>query len=102
MLVGMAEYMEGRYDAALKFFGDMKANSEFKFGCLAACYVLLGREAEARATAADFRKVAEDFPVCADRMSDRRRRYWGNYFRFRVPEDRERFFDAMREAGIPI
>jgi len=102
MLVGMAEYLEGHYDEALKFFGDMKANSEFKFGCLAACYVLLGREAEARATAADFRKVAEDYPVCADGESDRRRRYWGNYFRFRVPEDRERFFDAMREAGIQI
>ncbi|MEE8227874.1 MAG: tetratricopeptide repeat protein [Kiloniellales bacterium] len=102
MVVGMAEYLAGRYDVALKAFGEMKANSEFKLGCLAVCYVLLGREVEARATAADFRKVAEDYPEGPDRASDRRRQYWANFLPFRVPTDRERFFDAMREAGIPI
>lgn len=103
MVVGMAAYLEGRYEAALKAFGEMKANSEFKLGCLSACYALLGREAEARATAADFRKVAaEDVPEGSDPVSARRRQYWTNYLPFQHPDDRERLFGAMREAGIPI
>ncbi len=102
MVVGMAEYLEGRYETALKAFGEMKANSEFKLGCVSACYVLLGRTAEAQATAAEFRKVAEDYRVGPDKESDRRRRFWANYFQFWDSGDSERFFGAMREAGIPI
>jgi hypothetical protein len=57
---------------------------------------------EARSTAAEFHKVAEDFPDGPDQAADRRRQYWANYCRFWNLEDSERFFGAMREAGIPI
>ncbi len=102
MVIGMAEYLAGRYETALQAFGDMAANSEFKLGCLGACYSLLGRRDEARATARDFQKVAEDYPVESDRVAGWRRRYWEIYLRFWNPDDRDRFFGAMREAGIPI
>ena len=100
--VGVAEFIAERYEAALFAFGRMVGNSLFKFGCLAACYAKLNRMKEARAAARDFFDTAKkEFPPDQKPHPARWQRYWSNQFCFRNDSDRERFFEALRAAGLP-
>ncbi|MEE8189609.1 MAG: BTAD domain-containing putative transcriptional regulator [Kiloniellales bacterium] len=103
MVIGIGEFMEKRYEAALTAFGEMRANDHFKLGCLAACYTLLGREREARAAAADLLEVLPDeFPGDSGQRIERWRQFWRRYFLFQNPQDREHFFSGLRQAGLAL
>lgn len=102
VVIGVAEFIAERYEAALVAFGRMGANSLFKLGCLAACYAKLNRMKEARAAARDFFNAAKkEFPQDEETDPSRWQRYWSNQFCFRDEADRERFFEALRAAGLP-
>ncbi len=99
---GFCEYFDGRYDSAIKTFGRMMAPRLRLqvMGCTAACYAQLGRDDEARATAAEFRDcaTAEGFN---DWDGERWREYWGGFFFHDDPEPHERLLDGLAKAGLP-
>lgn len=102
VVIGVAEFIAERYEAAVVAFGRMRANSLFKLGCLAACYAKLNRMKEARAAARDFFDTAKkEFPQDQGTDPSRWQRYWSNQFCFRNESDSTRFFEALRAAGLP-
>ena len=58
---------------------------------LAVCYVYLGREEDAHAETAEVLKVNPKFSV---------ERY-AKHIQFKDQASKERFFDALRKAGLP-
>jgi TolB-like protein len=100
--IGMAEYVDKRYEDALAAFGRMKGWGLLRPAWIAACYAQLGRDEQARAAAAEVRALALTDPSVPDEQDiERWRNYWSRLIRFEVPDDRERFLDGLRKAGLP-
>jgi DNA-binding SARP family transcriptional activator len=100
--IGMAEYVGERYEEALAAFGRMKGWGLLRPAWIAACYAQLGREEQARAAADEVRALAPSDPSVPDEQDiGRWRTYWSRLIRFEVPDDRERFLDGLRKAGLP-
>jgi hypothetical protein len=100
---GVAEFIAERYEDALIAFGRMSTNSLFKLGWLAACYAQLDRMEEAKAVSRDFLDLAaEEFPPDRGPEPPRWQRYWSNQLCFQDDAQRERFFSALRAAGLPV
>ncbi len=100
--IGMAEYVGKRYEDALAAFGKMRGWGLLRPAWIAACYAQLGREEQARAAAAEVRALAPTDPSVPDEQDiEHWRNYWSRLIRFEVPDDRERFFDGLRKAGLP-
>jgi TolB-like protein len=100
--IGMAEYVGKRYEDALAAFGKMKGWGLLRPAWIAACYAQLGRDEQAHAAADEVRALAPSDPSVPDEQDiERWRAYWSRLIRFEVPDDRERFLDGLRKAGLP-
>jgi TolB-like protein/Flp pilus assembly protein TadD len=100
--IGMAEYVAKRYEDALAAFGRMKGWGLLRPAWIAACYAQLGRDEQARAAAAEVRALAPTDPSVPDEKDiERWRNYWSRLIKFEVPNDRERFLEGLRKAGLP-
>ena len=100
--IGMAEYVGKRYEDALAAFGRMKGWGLLRPAWIAACYAQLGRDEQARTAAAEVRALAPTDPSVPDEQDiERWRTYWSRLIRFEVPDDRERFLNGLRKAGLP-
>ena len=72
-------------------------------GCLAASYAQLGRDAEARAAAAEFLdRAAAEFAVHPGDDVEHWRTYWMRLIPIKDPADRDHLFDGLRKAGLPV
>ncbi len=100
--IGMAEYVAGRYEEALAAFGKMKGWGLHRPAWIAACYAQLGREAQAKASAAEVLELAPDDPTTPDEDNiERWRAYWLRLFKFENPNDQAKYFEGLRKAGLP-
>ena len=100
--IGMAEYAAGRYEEALAAFGKVKGWGLFCPAWIAACYAQLGRDAQARAAAAEVREFAPSDPSVPDEDDiERWRAYWSRLGIFEDPNDQARFLEGLRMAGLP-
>ena len=69
---------------------------------IAACYAQLGRDAQAQAAAAEVRELAPSDPsVPYEDDIERWRAYWSRLAKFEDPNDRARFLEGLRKAGLP-
>jgi len=80
-----------RYDDMIKAMLQMNPRQYWDHAVLAAAYARLGREAEARAEAAEVLRMKPDFSVLAYARQDP----------FRDPADQRRVLDGFRMAGLP-
>jgi len=100
--IGMAEYVAGRYEEALAAFGKTKDWGLLRPAWIAACYAQLGRDAQAQAAAAEVRELAPSDPSIPDEADiEHWRAYWSRLIKFEDPNDRERFLEGLRMAGLP-
>ena len=106
--LGYALYALGQYEEALAELMSFDPLPIWAHPYLAACYAQLGRMDEARAKAAAFLETllpASAAPPAGSIAIDRQTRlraittYIGTY---KYQADRERWFKAMRKAGIPV
>jgi len=106
--LGYALYNLGQYGEALVEFGSLNPKPYWVHAYLAACYAQLDRMEEARAEASifleDLLPTSNKLPVGAitiDRESRLHaiRAYMGTY---KQKTDSDRWFNAMRKAGIPV
>ena len=80
-----------RYDDMIKAMLQMNPRQYWDHAVLAAAYARLGRDAEARAEAAEVLRMKPDFSVQAYAKQDP----------FKDPVDQRRVLDAFRMAGLP-
>ena len=100
--IGMAEYVAGRYEEALAAFGKTKDWGLLRPAWIAACYAQLGRDAQAQTAAAEVRELAPSDPSIPDEADiEHWRAYWSRLIKFEDPNDRERFLEGLRMAGLP-
>lgn len=103
MIVGLAEFNSENYDAALAAFSAMRTFFAWKFAGMAASYVRLGNEQDAKQAAREFMEAASiEFEAQGDELRQRLQSYWHGLFIFQDAETGEKLFDGMRQAGIPI
>jgi len=89
---GIAMFVMSNYDDAIKILQkNFALNPNFVPSglYLAASHALAGNEREAAATVADIRRVSPDYRLAKD-----------NRTQFKNPEDRQRFVDGLRQAGL--
>ena len=91
--LGMAYRLTGQYEealSALKKAANIRPNAWFIQVDLAAIYIYIGREEEARAAAAEVRRIAPTFSL-------------ERYVKTTVVKDQafKRYIKALRKAGIP-
>ncbi|MCZ6840837.1 MAG: BTAD domain-containing putative transcriptional regulator [Alphaproteobacteria bacterium] len=100
--IGIAEYVAGNYVEALAAFGKVKGWGLLRPAWIAACYAQLGRDAQARAAAAEVRELAPSDPSVPDEDDKERwHAYWSRLMIFEDPNDQARFLDGLRKAGLP-
>lgn len=100
--IGIAEYVAGRYEDALAAFGKTKGWGLLRPAWIAACYAQLGRDAQARAAAAEVRALApSDLSAPEEDDTERWRAYWFRLMPFEDPDNRARFLEGLRKAGLP-
>ena len=100
--IGIAEYVAGRYEEALAAFGKTRGWGLLRPAWIAACYAQLGRDAQARAAAAEVRAIAPSDPsVPGEDDVERWRAYWSRLMQFEDPNDWTRFLEGLRKAGLP-
>jgi adenylate cyclase len=100
--IGVAEYLERRYETALAAFGKIRSLGLLKPACLAACYAKLGRDQQARAAAAEVLESAKTvLTIQLGEDAERWRSYWTKQFPFQNPDDFEHLLGGLRKAGLP-
>jgi TolB-like protein/Flp pilus assembly protein TadD len=100
--IGIAEYVAGRYEEALATFGRTKGWGLLRPASIAACYAQLGRDAQARAAAAEVRELAPGDPSVPNEDDiERWRAYWSRLMQFEDANDWVRFLEGLRKAGLP-
>ncbi len=100
--IGIAEYVAGRYEEALAAFGKTKGWGLLRPAWIAACYAQLGRDAQARAAAAEVRAIAPSDPnVPNEDDIGRWRAYWSRLLPFEDPNGWAKFLEGLRKAGLP-
>ncbi len=100
--IGMAEYVAGRYEEALAAFGKTGGWGLLRPAWIAACYAQLGRDAQARAAAAEVRELAPSDPNVPDEDDlERWHVYWSRLMKFEDSNDWARFLEGLRKAGLP-
>ena len=100
--LGMSDYLAGKYEEATVMLTKLASDPPRKYGCLAASYAQLGRDDEARRTAAEFRDMME--PELVSDLGDdnsKWRDYWARVFSIFTPVDLEHLFEGLRKAGFP-
>jgi TolB-like protein/Flp pilus assembly protein TadD len=100
--VGLAEYIAGQYEDALKAFARMAGWGLHRPAWIAACYAQLGHDEQARTAAAEVWKLAPGDPsVPNENELERWRTYWLRLIIFEDPNDQARFLEGLRKAGLP-
>jgi TolB-like protein/Flp pilus assembly protein TadD len=100
--IGIAEYVAGHYEEALAAFGKTKGWGLLRPAWIAACYAQLGRDAQARAAAAEVRAIAPSDPSVPDEDNvERWRAYWSRLLQFEDSNEWARFLEGLRKAGLP-
>lgn len=100
--IGIAEYVAGRYEEALAAFGRTKGWGLVRPASIAACYAQLGRDAQARAAAAEVRALAPSDPSVPEEDDiERWRVYWSRMMPFENPNNWAKFLEGLRKAGLP-
>jgi TolB-like protein len=97
-VIGIGEYLSGNFDQALIAFSNVKRNSLFKLGSIAACYAQLGRTAEATRICSEFFILAGGADAEIEDWKD----YWIRTCPFSDPGDRDKILSGMQMAGIPV
>ena len=95
----VAEYLLGRFEQALATFGRMTHPADELWAWTAACYAQLGRDAEARAAAAEFRKSASGSALTHDN-AEAWNAYWLKRFPSKDIAGRKLLFDGLLKAGL--
>jgi len=91
--LGMAYWMTGRYKEAISAFQralDQWPENKFAYMGLAATYMNLGREEDARAAAAKVLKLDPNFSL----------KYYATMFPFKNQDDRDQLIKALRKAAL--
>lgn len=102
LILGMAEFVAGRYEDALTAFGKTAGWGLLRPAWIAACYAQLGRDAQAQAAASEVRELAYgDSSIPDDEDVEHWRAYWSRLVKFEDPKDRFRFLEGLRKAGLP-
>ncbi len=100
--IGVAEYAAERYEEALVSFSKINGWGLLRPAWIAACYAQLGREAQAQAAAAEVRVLTQSDPSTPGEVEiERWRTYWLRIFKFKDENDRKKFFEGLRKAGLP-
>jgi TolB-like protein len=100
--IGIAEYVAGHYEEALAAFGKTKGWGLLRPAWITACYAQLGRDAQARAAAAEVRAIAPSDPSVPDEDDNERWRvYWSRLLQFEDPDNWARFLEGLRKGGLP-
>jgi len=100
--VGMAEYIAGQYENALKAFVKMSGWGLHRPAWIAACYAQLGRDEQARTAATEVWNLAPGDPsVPNENDLERWRAYWSRLIIVEDPKDLARFLEGLRMAGLP-
>ena len=89
--LGIALYVAGRYDDAVTTLRKSKAPGAMVHRWLAASHAQLGREAEAKAAAAEYLRRTPDFSIAKHLAT----------VPFRDADDRDHYADGLRKAGLP-
>jgi adenylate cyclase len=93
-MLGYCYFDMGQYDEAIsafKRFLDLSPGEPLTLASLAAAYSMLGREEEARASAAEVLRIDPKFSVEAQRKKSL----------YKNPEDVKHLYDAQLKAGLP-
>ena len=91
LTLGIAPYVARRHDDAATTLRKCKAPGAMAHRWLAASYAQLGREAEAKAAAAEYPRRTPDFSIA---------RHFATV-PFRDADDRDHCADGLRMAGLP-
>ncbi|HEX6120965.1 MAG TPA: BTAD domain-containing putative transcriptional regulator [Dongiaceae bacterium] len=101
--LGMVELMAALYREAAETFARMSSWDALRLPCLAACHAQLGDHEKARGYAAKvFELAAREFADAGHDPLERWSEYVQGIFRFQRPDDRARFVDGLRKAGLPF
>ncbi len=101
--LGIAKFVERRYDEAIGLLHKLRDPSAVVVALLAASLAMAGRDAEARATAAQFMERRAETPVMRGlRNSDDWRNFFAVRYPFSDPAETEHLMQALRKAGIPV
>jgi len=101
--LGMTELMAALYREALETFAKMSSWDALRLPCVAACYAQLGHSEKAHEYAAKiFELAASDFADGGRDPLERWSEYVKGILRFQRPDDRARFADGLRKAGLPF
>jgi adenylate cyclase len=95
----VAEYLLGRFEQALATFGRMTHPADEVWAWIAACYAQLGRDAEARAAGAEFRKSATGSGLTSD-DAEAWDAYWLKRFPSKDAAGRKLLFEGLAKAGL--
>jgi adenylate cyclase len=89
--LGIACYLARRYDDAVTALRRGRPLGAMAYRWLAASYAQLGREADAKAAAAEYLKRTPDFSLARHL----------EMLHFQHAEDRDHYADGLRKAGLP-
>jgi adenylate cyclase len=99
----VAHYAARRYEDALLALARIPDPGHDIDAVRAACYALLGREAEARLAMDRFVKTAaEATALWPGEDPEAWRRYWAKRYPFQDAGDLEHLLDGFRKAGLPV
>jgi TolB-like protein len=101
--LGIAKFVDRRYDEAIGLLHNLRDPTAVVLALLAASLAMAGRDAEARATAAQFMERRTETPVLRGlRGSDDWRNFFAVRWPFSDPAETEHLMQALRKAGIPV
>jgi adenylate cyclase len=95
----VAEYLLGQFEQALATFGRMTHPADELWAWTAACYAQLGRDAEARAAAVEFRKTPAGSGLTSG-DTEAWKSYWLKRFPSKDAAGRKLLFDGLAKAGL--
>lgn len=101
--VGIAEYMAALYRESSETLARISIWNPLRYACIAACQAHLGQHDLARENAAKVRDAAAtEFGNQGGEALARWQEYVGSVLQFQRADDRRRFADGLRKAGLPF
>jgi TolB-like protein/cytochrome c-type biogenesis protein CcmH/NrfG len=101
--LGIANFVNRRYDEAASLLRNLRDPTVTVLSLLAASQAMAGRDAEARATTAQFMALCSETPMLRDQGDDVD---WRDFFAarwpFSDPAETEHLMQALHKAGIPV
>ncbi len=101
--LGLANFVDRRYDEAIGRLHNLRDPTVMVLALLAASLAMAGRDAEARAAAAQFMERRAETPMMRGLQdSDEWRNFFAVRWPFSNPAETEHLMQALRKAGIPV